>query len=285
LTKIKGMISRLTVLNKEILKSESFECGIRFGWNKRRNLPQYRVVGGLNAAPGDFPWQVSLIKNGKHHCGGAIIAPKWVVTVAHCLKNLREKNNLKILAGTIDVQNEYRHGSIYNIEKFIVHENFIHKHYLNDIALIKLSSEIKINKGDDNGRGSVAPICLPVSNAIYRGNATISGWGALAWKGKRPRNLHAVDVQIIDDKYCRLSPKRIYDFDRHLCAGHLKGGKDACGGDSGSPLVTLINGKAVLIGLVAYGKKCAMPNAPGVYTEVAFFRKWIEWKTELSFPK
>ncbi|CAG2055933.1 unnamed protein product [Timema podura] len=47
-----------------------------------------RVVGGRNAAPGEFPYIVSLrrILTNAHFCGGSIIKTTWVVTAAHCLE-------------------------------------------------------------------------------------------------------------------------------------------------------------------------------------------------------
>ena len=53
-------------------------CGLRL---------KSRVVGGQDAAVGDWPWQVGLVMKrapGRVFCGGSLINKQWVVTAAHC---------------------------------------------------------------------------------------------------------------------------------------------------------------------------------------------------------
>ena len=40
---------------------------------------------GETAAPGEFPYQVSISANGQHFCGGALISEKHILTAAHCV--------------------------------------------------------------------------------------------------------------------------------------------------------------------------------------------------------
>jgi hypothetical protein len=65
-----------------------------------------------------------------------------------------------------------------------------------------------------------------------------------------------------------------------VCAGLEEGGKDSCQGDSGGPLVmTDGNGCPRQIGVVSWGRGCALKDAYGVYTRVSHFAGWIQQHT------
>jgi len=60
-----------------------------------------------------------------------------------------------------------------------------------------------------------------------------------------------------------------------ICAGLSQGGKDSCQGDSGGPMVTLENDKYSVIGVVSWGRGCALAGYPGVYARVTQVLDWI----------
>lgn len=45
-----------------------------------------RIVGGEDSMDAEWPWVVSIRKNGTHHCAGSLLTNRWVVTAAHCFK-------------------------------------------------------------------------------------------------------------------------------------------------------------------------------------------------------
>lgn len=49
----------------------------------------------------------------------------------------------------------------------------------------------------------------------------------------------------------------------------ILGGRDGCQGDSGGPLWRVTGGRAVQVGVISRGQKCARINRPGIYTRSA----------------
>ena len=59
------------------------KCGV-----KTVNPPPFgdRIIGGRNALPMEWPWQVSMQERNtsNHECGGTLINSQWIMTAAHC---------------------------------------------------------------------------------------------------------------------------------------------------------------------------------------------------------
>lgn len=101
----------------------------------------------------------------------------------------------------------------------------------------------------------------------------VSGWGY-----RRPYDpssvadsLQYTSMTVLPNEVCRTAYDKWF-LESMFCSGVAGGGRDACQGDSGGPLET--NG--VQIGIISWGTGCADVKHPGVYTNVAMFRKWID---------
>ena len=68
---------------KKKLRSPDAVCGL----GNEPSLISGRIVGGTEASPNEFPWQVYLLVDrflGYSICGGSLIDSQWVLTAAHC---------------------------------------------------------------------------------------------------------------------------------------------------------------------------------------------------------
>lgn len=79
---------------------------------------------------------------------------------------------------------------------------------------------------------------------------------------------------------------KVANIQTMLCAGDLgKGGKDACQGDSGSPLLLRKPGVRsgwLQIGIVSWGAGCGAASYPGVYANVAALQDFIRIVTDFG---
>ncbi len=146
---------------------------------------------------------------------------------------------------------------------------------INDIALIKLNRPLAI---------ATSQLAFPANDRLERifgfpgVCAATAGWGATGPSEASSKTLRNVDIPIISPDECRGMLAGDFDDRVHMCAGYEQGSKDSCQGDSGGPLVVQEAGVTgfLLVGVVSFGKGCAMPRAPGIYARVSKYKDWIE---------
>jgi secreted trypsin-like serine protease len=223
------------------------------------DAPSPEVVGGTRAAQGEFPWIVRLSMG----CAGALYTRQIVLTAAHCVGHTGPNRSITATAGVVDL----RSGNAIRIRSSYVYRfpGFDDSDNRGDWALVKLTAPVRLDT-------------LPIARttAANHGTFTVLGWGATAEGGSQQRYLRRAQAPFVNDATCghnyRASGYTFVESDM-ICAGNLAdGGVDTCQGDSGGPMVRRdANGDRVQVGIVSWGRGCAEPDYPGVYTEVSTF--------------
>jgi len=249
-------------------------------------LGMERIIGGKDATYA--PWIVALVYHdswdsspyANHFCGGSIIDESWVLTAAHCVIHM-DASELYIVAGVIDLE-DTSEGQSRDIENVIMHWNYKDDTVERDIALLQLQSPLELN--DDVAIIELANEGDPLENGQ---EYTTAGWGTKVYEYRSywyPNVLQILEgVPHYKNWKCR---KMFPDFgvtpNRHICAGGNVG-EDSCVGDSGGPLWMMVDSTPLLYGITSWGMGCAS-ELPGVYTQVSWFRRWIENQMDSSLP-
>lgn len=250
------------------------------------------IVNGTDAAR-RFPWMVTLRMFhdvNEHFCGASLIAPRIVMTAAHCPLP-RRFDDLKwhpwALIGayskTGDAPDSYETRRVIAT---LVHPKYDPFSHENDISLMLLDKP-----------STKAPVKLPgyrqkpTLPAAPGTKLTALGWGY--WlrndssPGEYPDLLQQVTMPLLPldkctramAKYARLPTNFSSPTNRMICAGTPpKWGVGTCQDDSGGPLILESaggkEGNDVQMGIVSWGEGSCL-KSPGVFTNVAQLRRWI----------
>jgi secreted trypsin-like serine protease len=244
-----------------------YQPNVQYDANGNIMDPPQSIVGGNEAVPHSWPYQVKLLKYGSFSCGGTLISDRWIVSAAHCFSDTTA-SSYQVQLGMHGMHDRQPKLSVDTVK---VHEQYNQPIGINnDIALLRLSQPVQLTD-------KIRPVCLPPASAVYRTSTekvVIAGWGTLASGGSLPSALQQAIVELVPNTQCQSA----YSLtDSMMCAASP--GRDSCQGDSGGPLMSRVNGSYVLAGIVSHGMGCAMPNYPGVYTHVPTMRDWIRTNT------
>lgn len=228
--------------------------------------PAGAVTGGSVTSVQEHPWQVAILRDGAHMCGGVIVNRTSVVTAAHCLDGVIP-SELVVRAGVTGRMDTG--GQDRQVRRAVEHPRFRSLGY-GDVGVLRLRQGFTFGP-------SVRPLGLATSAELATATeATVTGWGSLTDEGRKPFQLRGATIAIVDDRTCSAAVQAAGFTLRpvnEVCAGSP--GAGSCFGDSGGPLVIRnTDGTAKLAGLVSWGPACGT-TTPNVFTEVPLFTDWI----------
>ncbi|XP_077645668.1 prostasin [Lonchura striata] len=261
-------------------------AGAQEGWMPCGTPVLRRVVGGAGAQEGQWPWTVSVAFRGRHVCGGALIAPAWVLTAAHCFPPENPLPEYRVTLGVLQLlapppdaqvravawvarHPAYRDGDTGDTDG----DNGDTGDVAGDLALARLDPPASPSR-------LVRPVCVPGAGVAFAPgtNCTVTGWGHVrtAVPLPPPKTLQQLEVPLLSQRHCRcLYGTMGTPASDTICAGLPQGQRDACQGDSGGPLTCQLGGTWHLAGVVSWGDACGVPGRPGVYTGVSPHLSWI----------
>ncbi|XP_058449049.1 uncharacterized protein LOC131429008 [Malaya genurostris] len=97
-------------------------------------LPKHQVYLGYTTRQNQILW----------NCGGVLINEDYVLTVAHCDKFILDLTPSHVKVGDLNINKNDPMAQIIKIESFIKHPNYKPGFLHNDIALVKLATDVKI---------------------------------------------------------------------------------------------------------------------------------------------
>jgi secreted trypsin-like serine protease len=221
------------------------------GNNIQQRKLSSRVVGGALAKQGEFP------SFAYGDCGGTLIHPDIVLSVAHCRGYF--------IGETIQIGGIKRDGSdseLHSGIKEIVHPSYIYgnvRENKNDIMIVVLQAN------------STAPIQKLNFNSTIPADGqslVVAGFGSTIEGYPYYGDMRKATVPTINFAQCNNTLSQFYSIydDAMICAGGRR--KDTCQGDSGGPIYTQ---DGVQVGLTSFGYGCGRLGYPGVYTRVSHY--------------
>ena len=260
----------------------------------------HAIANGEDADAARTPWMVSITSDTDERlpvagrCGGSLVAPRVVLTAAHCLEGLED--DALVVAGRQAVgqpaERSARIASVHEHPRYRLEHPFARGHQestaTSDVGLIELATPID---------GPVLRLAPARARRLTRPGRSARLWGYGPIFGRpgacrmppgtlppcfAPGSLHQAGLRLLSRRACARSYPRALDATM-LCSIDRTGARraHACPGDSGSPLAVRDGTDWVQVGVVSWGaevkrRRCDGTRLPMVMAKVTSLRPWLD---------
>ncbi|CAH2067216.1 unnamed protein product, partial [Iphiclides podalirius] len=203
-------------------------------------------------------------------CSGTVINSWSVLTAAHCFDNNKEVSDMVVQVGA---RYTYDHDAeVLQVSEFVIHTNYGKaRPFACDIAIIFVDNLIEF------GPKVKKALLAYKSNWMGKEEKTfqVAGWGWTKYGGPvSDRGLMITHLQFVPKKKCERLHQMNLTADMFCLYGD--GIRDSCKGDSGGGVLW----EDMIVGIVSHGNGCSKKDKPSIYTNVWYFRDWIESRVQ-----
>lgn len=247
------------------------------------------VVGGTPTSIASYPWLAYIGYRGtveESSCGGTVVAPRLVLTAAHCVLTGTGKvgvaSNFAVLTGVGNLR-EANPERVSQVSQVLVFPGYDPSRLLNDAGLLVLA----------------APVTTPALSLATSSDATLSapgvpvevaGWGLTdVDPPQAPAVLREGRSAVRSAAFCQRKLRRVlsvYSAASQICIRSQAGpGASVCDGDSGGPgIARRPDGTPVQIGIISLkGSLDCSPLSPQVLARVDAVSPWVEaWRAAIE---
>ncbi|KAF9423395.1 hypothetical protein HW555_001204 [Spodoptera exigua] len=224
---------------------------------------QRRLISAREALIEDYPYMVSIQKDGQHWCSGALLNPRLVITTANCLWKANRISRMQVRAGSRYID---RGGQLVSIQEVMKHPAWgLRKSPDNDVALLLLDKNIRFSHST-HGVDIPNRVMLPPFD-----DAWVTSWGSERRDGiydSDSTSLQVYHTRLMDHEKCNNVTMRfsVIVSENFICLAQ-SGRSGPCTRDTGAPAVS----DGVLWGLASWGirKLCGTERYPSMFSYLA----------------